>query len=109
MSSRPGSHLPVTLVSRWARTFAAGRAHEVIVYVEVENFNERRFDSARRRFNVVPVGASERANGRPVDFVGDRSDGGGVARRRGGEARLDDIDIERLKRARDDQFGVRRH
>ena len=37
---------------------------------------------------------------------GDGADGGGVARRGGGETGFDDIDIQRLKRARDDQLRV---
>jgi len=57
--------------------FDAGRAHEVVVYAEVENFNERRFDSARDGWSGVEEPLAERwvaELGQEITLRDDRND-----------------------------------
>jgi hypothetical protein len=58
-------------------TFAAGQAHAVLVYVEVENFRQRRFDSAKDGWSGYKDPTAERwvaELGQEVALLDDRND-----------------------------------
>lgn len=58
-------------------TFAAGRSHAALVYVEVENFRERRYDSARDGWTGIEDPTAERwvaQLGQEVALLDDRND-----------------------------------
>jgi hypothetical protein len=76
---------------------------------DVDAVDRRGFDRAGRGFNVVAPAARERGDARSANFFGDGPDRFEIARRRDGEARLEDVDAERRELVRHAQLLTMMH
>ena len=69
---------------------------------------KRTRERLRGCFDVGPVGTGERGHRRPANLTRDACDSLGLADRRRGEARLEDVDAEVGEGLRDEEFRLRR-